>query len=423
MLEKTQHHQRLLPNDPEHLDQFSIGPMIAKGCEGVVYAANFRTPVIEESESDELPPQNLNTEDSHLEKTEIEPPGFNLAIKMMFNYDTESIAHAIWNRMQNELVPSKTSDWQDQMEAWHSGTKVKMKRLPPHPNIVSMEGAFVDEIPELRDASIMYPHALPERLNAEGFGRNKTMFSVMKKYQMTLKEYLQSRTLTLQESVLLFVQLLEAIIHLQNHGFAHRDLKTNNLLVDVDSTGLPTLALTDFGFCCQAGIFGLRVHYSCGDISIGGNGALMAPEIALAQPGFSSWLNYTKSDLWAAGAIAYEIFGADNPFTTRDDRMRLHSRTYEEKDLPALPEHVPNEIQNAVYSLLKRNPSERPSPVSAANALHLWLWAPVEVKNSHPSDLLFRRWLITTAACVTIRSTFAAPNLKNTLQMLYLSHF
>jgi hypothetical protein len=59
--------------------------------------------------------------------------------------------------------------------------KAKMKPLPPHPNIVAMESAFVEEIPVLPNAFVEYPHALPERINPEGFGRNKTLFIVMKK--------------------------------------------------------------------------------------------------------------------------------------------------------------------------------------------------------------------------------------------------
>jgi hypothetical protein len=40
---------------------------------------------------------------------------------MMFNFDTESVPPAIWNRMENELVPVKMADAHGQMEFWHSG--------------------------------------------------------------------------------------------------------------------------------------------------------------------------------------------------------------------------------------------------------------------------------------------------------------
>ena len=43
-------------------------------------------------------------------------------------------------------------------------------------------------------------------------------------------------------------------------------------------------------------------------------------------------LDYTKADLWATGALAYEIFGGDNPFYSN-----FNSASYREEDLPPLP--------------------------------------------------------------------------------------
>ena len=59
-----------------------------------------------------------------------------------------------------------------------------MKRLPPHPNIVDMREAFVGDVPQLSSAFEQYPDALPERINPEGCGRNKTLFIVMKKWEI-----------------------------------------------------------------------------------------------------------------------------------------------------------------------------------------------------------------------------------------------
>ena len=58
---------------------------------------------------------------------------------------------------------------------------MKMK-LPPHPNIVVMKEAFADDTPALSRGLLEYPDALPQRLNRGGYGRNKTLFIVMKKY-------------------------------------------------------------------------------------------------------------------------------------------------------------------------------------------------------------------------------------------------
>lgn len=58
-----------------------------------------------------------------------------------------------------------------------------------------------------------------------------------------------------------------------------------------------------------------------------------------AVPGPDSFLDFSKSDLWAVGAIAYEILGGENPFYPSQGHLReqLSSRHYTEEDLPPLP--------------------------------------------------------------------------------------
>lgn len=57
----------------------------------------------------------------------------------------------------------------------------KKKDLPPHPNIVDMRSVFVGTVPQLDGALAQFPDALPQSQNPDGFGRNQTMFLVMKK--------------------------------------------------------------------------------------------------------------------------------------------------------------------------------------------------------------------------------------------------
>jgi hypothetical protein len=46
-------------------------------------------------------------------------------------------------------------------------------------------------------------------------------------------------------------------------------------------------------------------------------------------PGLFASLDYSQADVWAAGTIAYEIFGAKNPFYDDKSKERhLDSRTY-----------------------------------------------------------------------------------------------
>lgn len=84
----------------------------------------------------------------------------------------------------------------------------------------------------------------------------------------------------------------------------------------------------------------------------------MAPEIITQSPGTFSVLNYSKSDLWAAATIAYEIFGMTNPFYDSQDWEKLRNADYKEDQLPELSEDVASIIKALIKNLLRRNPSK-----------------------------------------------------------------
>lgn len=101
--------------------------------------------------------------------------------------------------------------------------------LPPHPNIVTMYGVFCDQIPNLPQSDTLYPMALPARINPNGYGRNMSLFLLMKRYNSRLCDYLEDNNVSMRTRLLLFAQLLEAVAHLYRYGVAHRDLKSDNM--------------------------------------------------------------------------------------------------------------------------------------------------------------------------------------------------
>lgn len=54
-------------------------------------------------------------------------------------------------------------------------------------------------------------------------------------YPFTLRQYLQENTPDVRLSTVMILQLLEGVDHLVRHGIAHRDLKSDNILVEFDS--------------------------------------------------------------------------------------------------------------------------------------------------------------------------------------------
>lgn len=310
---------------------------------------------------------------------------YPLALKMMFNYDIQSNAMAILRAMYKETIPAVKKYCNSDADGWEKQLMEQTIQLPPHPNIVMMVGVFCAQVPNLIQSSSLYPSALPQRLNPQGYGRNMSLFLLMKRYEYNLCEFLNSsRNITMRTRLLLFAQLLEGVAHLYRHGISHRDLKSDNLLIDLNGDDVhPIMVLSDFGCCLADKNNGLTLPYTSMDIDKGGNTALMSPEIITKTPGTFSILDYSKADLWACGTIAYEIFDSINPFygqSKANDKSPetkvLKSATYQDAQLPSLKENVPSIIRKLIGNILHRNPNQRLAPDIAANVVQLFLWAP-----------------------------------------------
>lgn len=350
--------------------------------------------------------------------TRLNSVSYPLAVKMLFNFHGTSNANEIYQQMAAELVPFYALGGSTGMVRWEMGNLSK-KKLPSHPNVISIYESFVEEMPLLPEGLLQYPMALPFRLNPDGCGRNRTLFLVMDRYEFTLEQYLRSRSLTTRESLLLLAQLTEAVAHINAHDVAHRDLKADNIMLEETSAGL-RLILTDFGSCMADDDCGLLVPYTSRWMSKGGNPRLMAPEIASAQPSSESWLDFRKSDLWAVGAIAYEIFGNGNPF------YELDSRTYEDSDVPDI-EGAPRIVSELVKLMLTKDPNNRPRTSVLATALQLLLWLPqqwlqqLSTDGAVPHKVALMRWLTTFSATLLCNREELNRNVEMQLQFSFLA--
>ncbi|KAG8002986.1 Serine/threonine-protein kinase PINK1 [Nibea albiflora] len=416
------------------LEDYVIGNQIGKGSNAAVYeaAAPF------------APPKDGSGSLVQLREDEDEEEGqtarsltccslrnFPLAIKMMWNFGAGSSSEEILKSMSQELVPAgplalkqenehitldgyvshlhcmrrslralqETVNNCDLSPCRHFG--VVPKRVSAHPNVIRVCRAFTADVPLLPGAREEYPDVLPARLNPAGLGNNRTLFLVMKNYPRTLRQYLEESTPGRRQGALMVLQLLEGVDHLCRQGVAHRDLKSDNVLLELDSDGCPRLVITDFGCCLAQSDSSLQLPFNSMWVNRGGNASLMAPEVTTAVPGCGVVIDYGKADAWAVGAISYEIFGQDNPFYRA---VGLESRSYQEKQLPALPSGVPADVQLVVRLLLRRNPSKRPSARVAANMLHLSLWGRRALANQDSVGMRkLADWLLCQSAVVLLK--------------------
>jgi serine/threonine protein kinase len=374
------------------LKDFDIGPAIAKGCSAVVYSAKCLAKGFELMGAQQQQQENEDHKIKH----------YPLAVKMMFNFHAESNAPTILKAMKKELLLAQNV----QDDGASLLKKDEVEEISPHPNIVKIYTAFTDMVPSMSDSMYLYPDALPTRLNPNGYGRNMSLFLIMKRYKTNLQKYLQeNQSRSWQSSLIMLTQILEGLVHLSRYKIAHRDLKTDNILVDYNETQNDRVAnevvISDFGCCWFNPQYGFRCPYLTDDVDKGGNAALMAPEVANAVPGIFSFINYEKADVWSCGAMAYEIFGFENPFYNQSmNKKGLDSRTYHSSDLPTMTSKVPPIIESLVKSMLTKNPDQRLSAEEAATICQLLLWAPrswtIGIGSGHlPSSQDILQWLLT----------------------------
>jgi hypothetical protein len=96
-----------------------------------------------------------------------------------------------------------------------TGQLGEVRQVPPHPNIVELFTVFADQVPALPGDHHLYGDALPARLNPAGYGRNMSLFLVMRRYDTSLRDYLHEYRdhLSPRTSLILFTQLLEGTAH------------------------------------------------------------------------------------------------------------------------------------------------------------------------------------------------------------------
>ncbi|NWZ70039.1 PINK1 kinase, partial [Acrocephalus arundinaceus] len=414
------------------LEEYLIGQPIGKGCSAAVYEAAipFCPGPRDRAESSRLPAvqQDRGSASQGTEEEPVvkhQPKGaFPLAIKMMWNISAGSSSEAILDAMGKELVPATGLALSGEYGAVSGRRKPVLgrKKLQPHPNIIQVIRAFTSSVPLLPGAFADYPDVLPLSLNPRGIGHSRTLFLVMKNYPCTLHQYLQENTPDVRLSTVMILQLLEGVDHLVRHGIAHRDLKSDNILVEFDSAGCPWLVITDFGCCLADENIGLRLPFTSSYVDRGGNGCLMAPEVITASPGPGTVINYSKADAWAVGAIAYEILILPNPFYGHGDSA-LESRSYREEQLPSLPDHVPFEVKQVIKMLLQRDPNKRLSARVAANVLHLGLWGDnvVASRSLKPDQMI--AWLLCQSAATLLTNRLAEKSQVETkMKMCFLAN-
>ena len=157
------------------------------------------------------------------------------------------------------------------------------------------------------------------------------------------------------------LQAAEGLAEAHSRGIVHRDLKPGNLFLTRGVDGHPLVKVLDFGISKTL------------DTGVGGEGlSLTRTEMLLGSPLYmspeqmrSSKSVDERSDLWALGAIAYELITGKVPFEA-ETILELCFKVAQESPVSpqAVRADVPAELAAAILRCLEKLPEDRFANVS-----------------------------------------------------------
>lgn len=136
-----------------------------------------------------------------------------------------------------------------------------------------------------------------------------------------------------------FRQLVSAVHYCHEKGVAHRDLKTENVLLDAQMKA----TLADFGLGASSNIHQRSTF--CGSL------LFTAPELFLGEP-----YDSCAADIWSMGVLLYEMLTDTVPFqaTSWPELMtKIASGRY------VVPSYLSIHVANLLQKLLNLNPEQR----------------------------------------------------------------
>jgi DNA-binding NarL/FixJ family response regulator len=153
--------------------------------------------------------------------------------------------------------------------------------------------------------------------------------------------------LSLNESLHAIRGALQALAYAHAHGIVHRDVKPEHIMV----TPGKQVKVTDFGLASAQG-----------DVRLTQEGTIMGTVLYMAPEVVSGQGAGERADLYATGAVLYELLSGRPPFTG-DTTMAILSQILSAPvtSLRILDATIPTEIDRLVLRLLAKEPSDRPA--------------------------------------------------------------
>jgi len=223
--------------------------------------------------------------------------------------------------------------------------KVAIKVLRPELAAVIGAERFLREIKTI--ATLQHPHILGLIDSGEV---NGTAYYVMPFVEgESLRDRLnREKQLPIADAVRIATEVAGALDYAHRHGVIHRDIKPENVLLH-DGSAL----VADFGIALAVSSAGGSRMTETG-MSLG-TPHYMSPEQAMGEREITA-----RSDVYALGAMTYEMLVGDPPFTG-STAQAIVAKVMTEKPMPPsrMRDTVPEAVEDAVLVALSKLPADR----------------------------------------------------------------
>ncbi len=205
-------------------------------------------------------------------------------------------------------------------------------------------------------ANLNHPHIMPlydsgRAAEVQGGSGREVLYYVMPyvKGESLREKLTREGELPIAEAVRILKEIVDALAKAHSENVVHRDIKPDNVMLS-DRHAL----VTDFGVAKAVSEATGRQGLTTAGVALG-TPAYMAPEQAAADPHIDH-----RADIYAVGAVAYELLTGRPPFTgnTQQEILAAHV-TQVAEPVTKYRDSVPPALEQLVLKCLEKKPADR----------------------------------------------------------------